>query len=1345
MKRRMAPWGAGFGSGCSSDSAAMASGPPDVTVNQEPAEAVEECSGKKKSKFQTFKKFFARKKRKDPPAVGEDAGLKASQSSDNVSKTSENNTLTRSEKDKGSGSKISLGSKALSHDSVFVSDSSEANEALGASQDSIHGKVKSLQLQLKQAIRLGSPPSLMCVKKTEDGGTMSEDDGLPCSPPEYTTLHTVMNQPQRNSSNSIEGMDSDDDQLSCAASSRAVSPLVVPGDFSQPASPFGCLDNSAAKHKLGLRYKACNKRKPITRLELKAEGDSVVKILNTSITEAPVELEQQKATEVVSDDELKPKVEKEEDEQGEAEQEEEEKEEEEEEEEEKPQHSRQSLLRDKEEREETEDESETEQDVSHARDTSSSPELCLSEEEAPDAQPSPSSRPSSRASSLDSPGATPEPPAGPREYLLDPVGVTYGVEEDRAECDLTLREEDDDDDIQETREEESSFLQEVLSSLKTPLSSCSLGVETEGVVLEIEEEVKEMEGEDVEVEEEGEEVKEEEAELDEPVSYHAAPAGSLLSDQTAEEDEEEEEEVATLSAPCCQDVQEEKRDEEEEEAEEEEEEELVVERFSQHGQKEEGEKEEVEEVKPEDQNETLTGDAVNQPEEEGRGEEESEGEEEAIELEEEPEVEEEGREKMEEDNEDVEEAKESVEEAEEAIEEEKDNTEEIMEVLPGAEGQEVSLQEADEGVDVAFGDVTVCTQRLTKEDEIPAELGDQVLVAMHETSSQSFEEEREERVEEGVEINHMVPEMDQEDDAEENQPDEGQSDQDVEQDGEEISHLNTKQVEKDQTEATEQAHASSKPSPLSLPESHHETPSQDSGAITPSKTSTTTLHINLISPSSEKVTSFFQQSPTAAYPNSETPSHALAPTVQNTASTEEEEEEEEEEEPADTVETVEALGEEATPPTSVEETAKQLSSGSDQSKVRFTIAPAWQRSLSVEDVKESLTSPSSPPACTSSLPEMEATTKKDPEVKAEPASSSKVEVVLSPGRGWNAGITTAKPQSNATTPPSSSKPQTSAAASTEESSVVVEGNPDNPFGVRLRKTSVLHRFSSEEESPEHPTTIEPPAQPPSCKVDAPQPISAKPSMSQPVSSKPALPKKPDVHGDSAAKNKRISDPAAARGVSAGSDSPSWISVAKQKQKIYKENSVEEITVKKEEQEKKSPLPTHVSSAVSRESSSKVSPVEISKPSVSVEKEARRALSPSAPVPSQPPKTQSLPCSVLPKPQVPPTSAKPQRSLSPPTPVPVAQKSPSCTNPPSLPKTATSSKTPQAQSTTVTSPPFSSRTAPEKSASRAPGLSSQNPSSQRGMPPPALPQDEPPWMALAKKKAKAWSEMPQIVQ
>ncbi|KAM6952267.1 uncharacterized protein PEZ65_010957 isoform 2-T2 [Lycodopsis pacificus] len=1287
-----------------SDGAAMASGPPDVMADQEPAEVVEECSGKKKSKFQTFKKFFARKKRKEPPAAGADAGLKASRSSDNVSKTSQNNTLTRSEK--GSGSKISLGSKALSHDSIFVSDSSEANEALGASHDSIHGKVKSLQLQLRQAIRLGSPPSLMCVKKTDDAGAMSEDDGLPCSPLEYTTLHTVT--AQRNSSISLEGSDSD--QLSCAASSGVVSPLVVPGDFSQPASPFGCLDNSAAKHKLGLRHKAGNRRKP--RLEMKAEGDSVVEeMLNSSITEAAEE--RPSTPEVVSGEELKPTGNREE--------------EEDKEEEEQPQHSRHSLLRDEEEeeeeREEGEDRSQAEQDVSHGPDSSSPPERRLSEEEAPDAQPRPSSKHSPRDSSLDSPRATPEPPAGPREYLLDPPGIAYGAEERGVESDLALSGEEDG--VQDNGEEESSFLQEVLSSLKTPLSSCSLGMEPEGVVLEIEEEedAKEKEREDIQVEE-GEEVKEEEAAVEEPVGYQAAAAGSLLSDHTAEEEEEEEEEVATLSTPSCRDVEE---DEEEEEAAEEEE--LVVEHVCQHDREADGETEEAEEVTPEEQDDVQTRNAVNQAEEERREEEEeeeSEGEEEAIELEKEPEVEEEGREKREE----VEEAEERLEEAEEAIEEEREAAEEMMETFHEAADEEVAMlpQEEDEGVDVVVGDDTVSVN-----DE-ETELGDEAAHQIRAASDRSFGEEREdgeEKVEEGLELSGAEQKSEQEED---------ESERDLQQEGAVAS--------------TEQANVSAKPPSLSLSGSHDETWSQESGAISPSKTGTTTIHINLLSPSSDKATPFFQQSPTATHPNeSGTPGHAAAAT--------------EDEEPVDDVEAVEeedqsALEGEAAPPASAGEEVNRPPSGSDQSKARFTIAPAWQRSLSAGEAGESLTPPSSPPAVTGpGGVEAETANSKDPEVEAEPASSAKAELVLSPGRVRSAGAAAAPP-------PSSVQPPTMAGTEgrDKESSVAAEGNPDSRFGVRLRKTSALHLFSSEEENTE--TPIEPPAQPTSCRVDSQQPISMKPSISQPLSIKPALPKKPDVHGDSGGKNKRMSDPAPVRGLS-GSNAPSWISVAKQKQKIYKENSLDEITVKKphdllctsvllchqEEQERKSSLPLYVSSAASREhsnrtaeSTGKVSPLEISKHSASVDKDARRSLSPPTPVPPQPFKSQSLPYPVPPKPQLPPAAAKhppqpipPQRS----PPVPVPQKSPSCTSPPAPSKVATSSKTPQPQSATPTSPPYSSRTAPEKFGSRAPGLSSQTPASQRGLPPPTLPQDEPPWMALAKKKAKAWKEMPQIVQ
>uniref|UniRef100_A0A3Q1F3G6 DUF4592 domain-containing protein n=1 Tax=Acanthochromis polyacanthus TaxID=80966 RepID=A0A3Q1F3G6_9TELE len=1295
-----------------SDGAAMASGPPDVTTNQEPAEVQEECSGKKKSKFQTFKKFFARKKRKDPSAAAADAGLKASQSSDNVSKTSENNTLTRSDKEKGSGSKISLGSKALSHDSVFVSDSSEANEALGASQDSIHGKVKSLQLQLKQAIKLGSPPSLMCVKRTEDAGTMSEDDGLPCSPPEYTTLHTAMNQIQRNSSISLEGIDSDDDQLSCAASSRAMSPLVVPGDFSQPASPFVCLDNSAAKHKLGLRHKACNKRKPVSRLEQKPEGGAVEEMLTASILETEseaLEEPQQRRIEDLIVDQLKPKVQTEDED------------EDEDEEKQKPQHFRESLLGDKEwSREEEEDEAPAEQEVSHSPDTSCPPEPCLSEEET--SEPRLSSKPSSRASSADSPRATPEPPAASREYLLDSPGFSHEAEENKDEND-SASEAENEDRVQETREEEeeeeSSFLQEVLSSLKTPL--VSLDVETEGVVLEMKEEKED--------EEMSEEVKEEEEKVDEPVSYQAADSSSILSAQTTgeekeadtpswQEEEEEEEEVGT--------VQEEVKGGEEEA---EEEEDLDVDKIGEQDDAEERQVEEAVEVKPEEEEDMFTRQTVSQAGKRGE-EDENEEDEEGTELEKEPEVEE----KREEDGYEEVEMNEgrAAEEAGEAMEEEEEEAEEM---LPDAEEVQspIQMQEDDEGVVLG-----VETKKLTNDDDddedIPTEPCDQEHT-LEEKEEENFNQNLdEEGAEEDVQIDLMDQKSDQEEDVEANQPDVDQT-EDQEQDSVEIiSHLDMKGVEKEPSEATEQAPVSSKLPSLSLPESHHETQSQDSGATSPSKTST--IHINLVSPSSEKTT--FQLPPTAADPG-EGVTESPDSTEPNTASVNEE--------PSDSVEEEDKLSiqeQEATSPAAVEETVHQPPCSLDQNKVRFTIAPAWQRT-------KSLTPPSSPPASISSFSavtgpqseELEAATKEESVVKPDPANEAKAELVLSPSRLRNTGSTTAKPQNNTTPVPV--KPQTSTAASTEESSVVVEGNPDNPFGVRLRKTSGLLRFSSEEENTE--PSVESTTQPASCKIESP-PISVKPSLSQPISNKPAVPKKPDVTGDSGAKPKRVSDPAAGRSVSAGSESPSWISVAKQKQKIYKENSLEEITVKKEEQERKSSLPMYVCSAASKEQSNKaaestgkVSPLDISKPSVSVDKDTRRALSPPAPVPPQPSKSQTPPCPVAPKPQLPPATAKhpqqptpPQRS--PPTPVPVLPKSPSCTSPTSFTKPSSPSKT-----SPVTSPPFLPRTAPEKSATRPPGAAS----SQRGQPSPALPQDEPPWMALAKKKAKAWSEMPQIVQ
>uniref|UniRef100_A0A3B5MDA3 DUF4592 domain-containing protein n=1 Tax=Xiphophorus couchianus TaxID=32473 RepID=A0A3B5MDA3_9TELE len=296
------------------------------------------------------------------------------------------------------------------------------------------------------------------------------------------------------------------------------------------------------------------------------------------------------------------------------------------------------------------------------------------------------------------------------------------------------------------------------------------------------------------------------------------------------------------------------------------------------------------------------------------------------------------------------------------------------------------------------------------------------------------------------------------------------------------------------------------------------------------------------------------------------------------------------------------------------------STPTDQSKVRFTVAPAWQR------LQSHPTSPSAAPALRDSRAEVEAADRKERNVKAEPGSPAEAEVAPSPIRGRSSGSFTSKLQSYV-------------------SAAVAEANPDSPFGVRLRKTSALLRFGSEEVDSEvgkhkagsrirrkHSTLnsslfviqpqVESPTHPPSAKADR---------LSDAVNLLCCVP----------------SEPAAARSAPGGSDPPSWISMAKQKQKVYKETPLNEITVKK------------------------------------------------AP---------ATPAKPLPRPD------SPRSSPSKPPPV--------------------LSKTP---------PVASPRTVPVKAAS------TQAAPPQRGSPPAALPQNEPPWMALAKKKAKAWSEMPQIVQ
>ncbi|OXB59070.1 hypothetical protein ASZ78_011476 [Callipepla squamata] len=251
----------------------MATGPTDVIQSPEPGAAAEEYTGKKKSRFQTFKNFFAKKKRKEPPPPRGESNLKPSQSIKDVSIYVLDSNALHSPKE--AGPKGNMGSKALSHDSVFIFESVSGSAADDtSSQECIPGRVKTLQLQLQQNIRLGSPPLVITGKKTEDTGTVSEDDGLPRSPPDISTLHEVLtespskssNPVQRHSSLSLGGTDSEDEQIPSGASSRPISPSAsaasgprgsrgsssLPIDFTIPASPLGCLDTSAARHRIAI-------------------------------------------------------------------------------------------------------------------------------------------------------------------------------------------------------------------------------------------------------------------------------------------------------------------------------------------------------------------------------------------------------------------------------------------------------------------------------------------------------------------------------------------------------------------------------------------------------------------------------------------------------------------------------------------------------------------------------------------------------------------------------------------------------------------------------------------------------------------------------------------------------------------------------------------------------------------------------------------------------------------------------------------------------------------------------------------------------------------------------------
>ncbi|XP_043098231.1 CRACD-like protein isoform X2 [Puntigrus tetrazona] len=264
----------------------------------------EELTGRKKSRFKQLKtRLFGKLKKKESEGL-----IKQSQSASDIA-APEGRREGYDSEDEFSFPQ-GLSSRALSHDSIFITDQTSSTEPTRVlSQENVHGKIKALQLKLQQQnLHLGPPPILIPGKRIEDSGTTSEDDGLPCSPPEMSFHERVMHEavykyPESQkhlSSLSLAGTGSEEEEQGdpFQPSSRPLSPVsklcpqpIVSAasawttptagvDFSSPAGFMQRLDNSAARHRMSVkprnqRASTRGKRMPTVSLSPRLRSESI--------------------------------------------------------------------------------------------------------------------------------------------------------------------------------------------------------------------------------------------------------------------------------------------------------------------------------------------------------------------------------------------------------------------------------------------------------------------------------------------------------------------------------------------------------------------------------------------------------------------------------------------------------------------------------------------------------------------------------------------------------------------------------------------------------------------------------------------------------------------------------------------------------------------------------------------------------------------------------------------------------------------------------------------------------------------------------------------------------------
>ncbi|XP_053352877.1 uncharacterized protein cracdla isoform X1 [Clarias gariepinus] len=188
-----------------------------------------------------------------------------------------------------SGFQSRLGTRSLSHDSIFLSEQrqSDPEPARVLSQEYTHGKIQALQLKLQmQKMHLGPPPLVLQVKQTEDHQ----------HPTEVLTLSK--NLPHKSSSQGI--LPHPISPTLPAFHSSTPSPGI---DFSTLPRVISCLDNSAARHRMSIKPRnqraSTKSRRMPTSDKSKFRSESMI-ILERPLTDSKQEDEMDVTKEMIN-------------------------------------------------------------------------------------------------------------------------------------------------------------------------------------------------------------------------------------------------------------------------------------------------------------------------------------------------------------------------------------------------------------------------------------------------------------------------------------------------------------------------------------------------------------------------------------------------------------------------------------------------------------------------------------------------------------------------------------------------------------------------------------------------------------------------------------------------------------------------------------------------------------------------------------------------------------------------------------------------------------------------------------------------------------------------------------